>query len=232
MSIINLKRSIIPACDLSIEVYEELLQKTADIEKVGAYKVGFELGLLYGLPKIVELTRKYSNKPIIYDHQKSGTDIPDTGKNFARILAKAGIDTVIHFSHAGPATLQAWIEASLEEGLNVIIGGLMTHAQFLTSDGGYIADTAIPEIYKLAAKCGVTDFVVPGNKPQAIKQIRELLINQGINPIFYAPGFIAQGGSISESGQAAGESWHAIVGRGLYQADDMRQAALEYTSLI
>lgn len=228
MTIIKRNRSIIPACDVLWEEYEKLVSQTADIEGIGAYKVGFELGLTYGLPKVVELTRKYTDLPVIYDHQKSGSDIPSTGKNFAKTLKNAGIDIVIHFSHSGPETQKSWIEASREEGLEVIIGGLMTHSKFLVSDGGWIADQAIKEMYKQAAKLGVTGFVVPGNKPDFIRKIREWILEEGVDPVFYAPGFIAQGGSISESGKAAGEKWHAIVGRGIYQAADMRKAAQEY----
>lgn len=48
--------------------------------------------------------------------------------------------------------------------------------------------------------------------------------------MFYSPGFVAQGGKIDDATKVAGTQWHAIVGRGIYQALDMRNAALEYTS--
>ena len=95
--IIQRERSIIPACDVPLDSYERIVRDTTDVDGVGAYKVGFELGLGYGLPRVVELTRKYNGKPIIYDHQKAGTDIPDTGKNFARTMKNAGVDAVIFF---------------------------------------------------------------------------------------------------------------------------------------
>jgi len=50
---------------------------------------------------------------------------------------------------------------------------------------------------------------------------------RGIKPIFYSPGLIAQGGNITESAKAAGEKWHAIVGRALYDAKDINKAAKE-----
>lgn len=225
--IIPQDRSLVVACDVPLERYERILKETADIDGVGAYKVGFALGLGYGLSSIVAVTRKYTSKPIMYDHQKAGTDIPETGKLFARIMKEAGVDAVIFFPQAGPETEKAWIEAAFEHDLGVIVGGLMTHPKYFRSEGGYIADEAILEMYLAAAALGVSDFVVPGNRPDDIRRIREALEGRGVSPTFYAPGFVAQGGAISAAAQVAGDKWHAIVGRGIYDAADMRQAAME-----
>ena len=231
--VINLDRSVIPACDVqTLEQFEDLVKKTADIGKIGAYKLGFELGLTYGLPKVVEVARKHTTKPLIYDHQKAGTDIPDTGKNFARVIKNTGIDAVILFPQSGPETERAWIYHALNSGLKIIVGGRMTHPAYSVSEGGFITDEGALEMYRIAAQIGVNDFVVPGNKPDLIKQIRELVEAEGSTPVFYAPGFIAQGGKIEEAAKAAGDRFHGIVGRGIYQAKDMRQAAIEHTSQI
>lgn len=99
--IIERYRSVIPACDVpTLEEFEEIVKETADVEGIGGYKVGLELGLSYGLGRVVEVARKYTAKPIIYDHQKAGTDIPDTGKNFAEVCKRAGVDAVILFPQA------------------------------------------------------------------------------------------------------------------------------------
>lgn len=132
--IIQRKNSIIPACDVQLDLYEKIVKDTAGIDGVGAYKVGFELGLKHGLPKVVELAREYTNKPIIYDHQKAGTDILATGKNFARTVKNADVDAVILFPQSGPETEKAWIEAAFERDLDVIIGGLMTHPKYVRSE--------------------------------------------------------------------------------------------------
>jgi orotidine-5'-phosphate decarboxylase len=232
MRIIKRDRSVIPACDVPLELYERIVRETADIEGIGGYKVGFFLGLDYGLPKIVEIARKYTDKPIIYDHQKAGTDIPDMGGKFAKICKKAGVDAVILFPQSGPETEKAWIEAAKEEGLGVIVGGLMTHPKYKKSEGGFLADESILEMYLIAADLGVKDFVVPGNRPDDIRRIRKALEEKEIAPRFYAPGFVAQGGEITEATKVAGDHWHAIVGRGIYKAEDIKKAALEYTSKI
>lgn len=86
------------------------------------------------------------------------------------------------------------------------------------------------EMYLNAAEMGVSDFVVPGNRPDDIRRIRETIEQKGTSPVFYAPGFVKQGGSISDAAKVAGDKWHAIVGRGIYKAEDIKEAALEYTS--
>ncbi|HLD86765.1 MAG TPA: orotidine-5'-phosphate decarboxylase, partial [Candidatus Nanoarchaeia archaeon] len=82
----------------------------------------------------------------------------------------------------------------------------------------------------LAAQLGVSDYVVPGNKPERLAHYRKLLESKGVKPIFYSPGLVAQGGSITEGAKAAGERWHAIIGRGIYGAKDMRKVAEEFVS--
>ncbi len=229
--IIGRDKSVIPACDVStLEDFEDLVKGTADIEGIGGYKVGFELGLGYGLGRVVEVVRKHTNKPVIYDHQKAGTDIPDTGKNFAEVCKKAGVDAVIFFPQAGPETERAWIYHALDKGLNVIVGGRMTHPAYTVSEGGFITDEGALDMYRIAARAGINNFVVPGNKLDVIKQIRDVVEAEGVKPVFYAPGFITQGGSISDAAKVAGDRFHGIVGRGIYQAQDKRAAAIEHTS--
>ncbi|MEM4359996.1 MAG: orotidine 5'-phosphate decarboxylase / HUMPS family protein [Candidatus Bilamarchaeaceae archaeon] len=227
MTIIKRERSIVIACDVNLKLYERILEETAGMETVGGYKLGFYLALRYGLPKLVKLARKYTDKPLIYDHQKAATDIPDTGEKFAEVCKNAGVDGVILFPHAGPETEKEWIDAAKRFGLGVIVGGLMTHKGYLKSDGGYIDDDAVRSMYLNAAKQGVNEFVVPGNKPDKIAEIKNMLETEGVEPVFYAPGFIAQGGKISDAAKIAGKSWHAIVGRAVYEAKDIKNAVKE-----
>lgn len=228
--IIGRDRSVIPACDVeTLEQFEELVRQTADVDGIGGYKIGFELGYL-GLAKVVETARKHTQKSIIFDHQKAGTDIPDTGRNYARLMKRAGVDTVIFFPQAGPETERAWIYHALDNGLKVIVGGRMTHPAYSVSEGGFITDEGALEMYRIAARAGVNNFVVPGNKPEVIKQVKELVESEGVSPVFYAPGFIAQGGKIEAAAKAAGDRFHGIVGRGIYQAKDMHAAAIEHSS--
>lgn len=217
--IIKLDKSVIPACDFNeIEKLKKLVKETCDIEGIGAYKIGFSLVIPYGIKTIIEAIRKYTDLPIIYDHQKAGTDIPDTAEGFMK--AVKGVNAVILFPQSGPETEKAWIKAAQKEKLGVIVGGEMTHKGYFE----FIKDDAPEKMYKIASKLGVNDFVVPGNKPERIKSYRKLL---GEKAVFYSPGLIAQGGKLTESAKAAGNYWHAIIGRGIYQEKDMHKAAKE-----
>ena len=106
-NLIALPKSIIPACDVdSLPKLAEIVGGTHDVPGIGAYKIGLELGLAHGLPQVVTLIRGLLNNPppIIYDHQKGGTDIPSLGRNFAHVLAKARVDAAILFPFGGDAT--------------------------------------------------------------------------------------------------------------------------------
>jgi orotidine-5'-phosphate decarboxylase len=230
--IIEIKKSIIPACDFGMQEFRSLLLQTIDIKKIGGYKIGFQLALEYGLPQVVEEAKRYTDKPLIYDHQKAATDIPYTGKRFAKVVKDSGIDAVILFPFSGPETQEAWIKSSQDEGLGVIVGGEMTHDKFKSSDGGYIDSSAIRRIYLQAAELGISDFVVPGNKLDSIRRIRKIVESKVEAPIFYSPGFIDQRGEISEGVRAAGPRFHAFVGRGIYQSKDPRKTTINLTKLL
>lgn len=228
--LIAFRRSIIPACDVpDLETFERLVRETADVEGVGAYKVGARLAVRFGLENVESIARRHTKLPIIYDHQKAGNDIPPFGEELIDSVVESKADAIILFPFSSPVTQEKWTKAGQEAGLTVLVGGHMTHEKFLESEGGYIADSAPERIYRLGAEMGVRDFVVPGNKVDYVNKYRGLLesiLGEGEFTL-YAPGFVAQGGNISETGQVAGNSWHAIVGSGIYKAQDMKQAVIQ-----
>lgn len=234
--LIKQKMSVIPACDVNdLKKLEQLAMATSGLAGIGSYKVGLELVIPFGLKEVVKVVRAQSDLPIIYDHQKAGTDIPELGLKFAEAVISSGVDAVILFPFGGAATEREWIKECRDSGLTVLVGGHMTQKEFLESEGGFIAD---PEkIYRIAAECGVSNFVVPGNRVEFVLKYRQLLeglLGEG-NFTLYAPGFISQGGDISETGKVAGTNWHAIVGGAIYKADgieNMREAAIKVTSQI
>lgn len=236
--LISSQKSVIPACDVpTIEKLQELAIATRKVDGIGGYKVGLELVIRFGLEEVVKKIRDHSQSPIIYDHQKGGTDIPDLGAKFAKAVKSSGADAVILFPFGGAKTEKEWIKACRSEGLVVLVGGHMTQPEFLMNEGGFIGDISPEKIYAIAVENGVTNFVVPGNKVEFVLKYRKLLddlLGEG-NFCLYAPGFISQGGDISETGKVAGENWHAIVGSAIYNAEGvsgMREAALKVTSQI
>lgn len=228
---IKYDRSVIIACDVEdIEKLRQLVIETHDVEGIGGYKVGAVLTIYYGLREIVGMIREITDLPIIYDHQKAMTDIPELGKKFAAKVKECGCNALIGFPQAGPLTEEEWIKACKEFNIEPIIGGEMTHPKYKRSEGGYIADPALDEIYLLAADMKVNNFVVPGNKVDRVKHYKEILLLRGVKDLtFFSPGFITQGGKITEIAKVAGDSWHAIIGRAIYTARNIRKVARKYT---
>ncbi len=224
MAHIKLKKSIIPSCDVpSLKLLDKLVKETCKVKGVSAYKIGFELVIPFGIKEVIKTIRKRTKLPIIYDHQKGGTDIPEMGDKFMKAIK--GVDSVILFPMAGPVTEEKWIKAAFKARLHVIVGGEMTHKAYMERAGGFILNMAPKQMFRIAANLGVRDFVVPGNKPFMIKEYARFLDSFGIKPVFYSPGLIAQGGSLSEGAKAAGDNWHAIVGRAIYNSKNMKKAA-------
>jgi orotidine-5'-phosphate decarboxylase len=225
----QLQKRLIIAADLSsLSELENLVKQTGDLEGVWGYKVGFSLGLRFGLPEVVKIIKRNSSKKVMYDHQKAGNDIPDTGEEFAQAMKFSKIDSTILFPFTSPKTQIAWTKALQKIGIQVLVGGHMSHNKFLEAEGGYIADDSPLKIYELAAKMGVHDFVVPGNKIDLVKKYREFLETKVKDPsklTFYAPGLGFQGGSVEEFIKAAGKRYYPIVGRSITKAKNMKKAA-------
>ncbi|RZN38278.1 MAG: hypothetical protein EFT35_05005 [Methanophagales archaeon ANME-1-THS] len=223
----QLERGVIPACDVyTIKALREIIAATCDLEGIVGYKLGAVLGLTYGLPQLVSTVREYTDLPVIYDHQKAGTDIPQMGEKFATICAEAGIKGVIIFPQAGPETEAAFIESLFEKNLVPIVGGEMTHPGYLTKDGPHIRDSAPIEMYTNAAAKGVEYFVVPGNKPDVIKQYHAVVARMVKEPKYCMPGIGRQGGDIKSAFEPLeGASAYAIIGAGIYEHEDIAAAA-------
>ncbi len=209
---------IIPALDTAdLDAALRLVCKVAGRPSVYGLKLGFSLGLGYGLPETARRIREWTDKPLIYDHQKAATDIPDTGAMFGDVMKRAGIDEVILFPHTGPRTLEAWTRAMQERGLKTIVGAVMTHAAYLVSEGGFIADEAAVKIYRQAAGLGVGAFVTPLTKPELVASLaREVPFTA--EQEFYSPGYGAQGGDPEKF--PALNKHYVIMGRSLFAAED------------
>jgi orotidine-5'-phosphate decarboxylase len=211
---------IILACDVSDVADARTLAKiSVGVKEVVGFKVGFDLALGFGLPRVTEILKEINALPVIYDHQKAATDIPEMGERFARRCKDSGVDAVIIFPQAGPKTLDAFISSIIGFGMVPIVGGVMTHRGYLVSDGGYIIDEAPTRIFEIALKKGVRDFVLPGNKPELIGAYKAVLGTQvGVSALM--PGIGTQGGDLETAFKAcAGLRPYAIIGSAIYRAD-------------
>lgn len=193
---------------------EKVIVGTKDHPIVHGYKISSSLVIEYGLIHLVNKIKDHTDKVLIYDHQKGGTDTPHTGKAFVKVCKRSGINSVILFPFTGPATAKAWIEACKEEGLNVILGGKMTHPEFEYDEGGFIHE--IEKMYHLGSNLDITHYVLPGNQPEYVDHILEhhLLFIDDKPHTFYLPGFKTQGGSLETMSKILkGHLWYPIIGR-------------------
>jgi orotidine-5'-phosphate decarboxylase len=224
-----LDHGVIVACDVkTLDDLKHLVEATSGIRGIVGYKIGFILGLGYGLKNVVSLIRQNSELPIVYDHQKASTDIPEMGSEFASVMKSSGVNSAIIFPQSGPATQESFIKALLADGVVPMVGGEMTHPKYLAKYGGYIRDDAPEEMYSNGAKAGAEFFIVPGNKTEAIKRYSEAL-SKITKPRFCFPGIGRQGGDIEAAFEACGKNpAYAIIGSSIYKAADMKKAAEEF----
>jgi orotidine-5'-phosphate decarboxylase len=220
----NHDHGVIVACDVN-SLYElgELVDATRDVAGVEGYKIGNTLGLQSGLADAVDVVTDRTHKPVIFDYQKLGTDVPSiAGEAIPDVLAVAGADAAILFPQAGPVTERATIHGLLDRGVEPIVGGEMTHDGYLEQAGGYIRDDAPEEMYRVGVDAGADRFVVPGNREGALTEWAELLDDIAEDPVLYAPGIGRQGGDVSAGMEAvkAGSNdvaFYPIIGSGIYQ---------------
>ena len=229
-SLFDLKHGIIPACDVeTLDELKILVRETSDIVGVVGYKIGCILALNHGISKVVATIREFSNLPIIYDHQKASTDIPQMGEKFAEIFVNNDIQSVILFPQSGPKTEEAFISGLLNRGLVPMVGGEMTHPMYLSEDGGFIINDGPKEMYEVAAKIGVDFFILPGNKPNTIRKYHELIKSICDSPKYCMPGIGSQGGDIEKAFEALDNAQaYAIIGSSIYKAKDIKKSAKEF----
>lgn len=223
------RTGIVPACDVEdLQAMAGLVSATCELPFIQAYKIGMLLALRFGIGECVKVVREHTQLPVIYDHQKFGTDIPEiTGGRVLEMLRGAGVDALIIFPLAGIRTLEATIEGCGRSGLEPMVGGEMTHPGFFVKGEGYIASEGPSQIYGHAARLGVGHFVVPATKPDQIRSYKNMLARLVPEPRFLFPGVgKGQGGDIAEAFTAA-EPFpaYAIVGRGIYAQPDQAGAA-------
>jgi orotidine-5'-phosphate decarboxylase len=201
------------------------------VPEVVALKVGFNVGLRYGLSNVVAVVRRLSGIPLIYDHQKGATDIPAMGESFAEVCSEAGVTAAILFPLSGLRTLETFVSALFDRHLIPVVGLSMTHGGYLQSDGGLISDDAASLICDAALKLGVTDFILPGNQPDLVRRFCQgPFMESADRPLrIMMPGIGSQGGSLEAAIRACGDHHaFAIIGSSVYAAVDPASSLAEF----
>ncbi|MCK4404049.1 MAG: orotidine 5'-phosphate decarboxylase [candidate division Zixibacteria bacterium] len=229
MNLFHRKNGIIVACDLdTIEDLSSLVEMTCELDFIQGYKIGISLTIPFGVKKVTKAIRNSTSLPILYDHQKFGTDIPEIcGGRILDNLKQNGISGIIIFPQSGPKTLTAIVEGCRRTELTPIVGGEMTHQGYLEKEGGYITDNGTDRMYKDATQLGVEYYVIPGTRLESMKRYCADIEKVLKEPKFLFPGIgKGQGGDIIAAFNAVKpHSSYAIVGRGIYAERDRRRAA-------
>ena len=220
------RKGIILAADVAdLEKLQRIVTEISSIPEIVAIKIGFSLGLRFGLTNVVQAVHRNCRLPVIYDHQKAGTDIPQMGSPFAAVCREAGIDGVILFPQAGPNTLEGFVSAAINENLIPIVGLVMSHPAYLVSEGGYIADDAPRRMAEKAIESGVSNFVLPGTKPRVVEDFARGVLAKTEATIMM-PGIGSQGGSLTEACRAAApHRSFPIIGSAIYDAKNPKSVA-------
>ncbi len=70
------KPKIFLACDFELERFPQILENTKDCDIIAGYKISGIHSMREGLDATVKEVRKYTDKILIHDYQKGGTDTP------------------------------------------------------------------------------------------------------------------------------------------------------------
>jgi len=211
---------IIIALDIGLAEAGALVQKLKPVEnKIAGYKVGSLNAIEHGLKATVAELRQFTEKPIIYDHQKGGTDIPTITEQQVKLAAECGVNSFIAVPLGdGGETLTAFVNACNEVRILPIVLLEMTHAEA----DDYLKENSANLVFEKAKKLGVKYFVAPGNKPQKILELKGKM-DKGM--FIVSPGIGAQGGKCERCVEAGTD--YPIVGRGVYEAEDPVKAVKE-----
>jgi orotidine-5'-phosphate decarboxylase len=171
MELFKLNHGIVISCNFNgFQKLEETIKSTSNLPFVAGYKIGIELVLRSGLSKVVNSIRKYTDLPIIYDHQKFGSDVPEIyTKSLFEAIKSSGADALVIIPHAGKETLNISVKRCFEVGLVPIIGGDLVHKGYIIEEGGYIDNNAHQRIYLDAARLGVSHFIMACSRLDRIK---------------------------------------------------------------
>jgi len=220
------RRGIVCACDVDdLDAVSRLVERIDGVEGVVGYKLGSLLTLRQGLAGVVGAFRKVTRKPLLYDHQKAGLDIPSMGREFVTVCREAGVDALILFPLGGPSTVDAFVGETVQAGLRPIVGGALPLPDFLIRGGGYVSPSALARITERAYTLGARDFIVPATDVPTIQRQARFLTVRGGGRLFL-PGIGPLGGEITRAFAATrGIASFAIVGRAIYAAADPGEAA-------
>jgi orotidine-5'-phosphate decarboxylase len=199
------KTNIIFAADLpSLDGNLKLLDQI--VEFIDVIKVCSPLIYEESAKSIRILADRYK-KPIFADLKIA--DIPYTSANVIRMVRDKGGKAAMVHGFIGADGIMECLDAARED-LGIII------QLELTNPGGLLFTQPIAnDVAKLASSLGVYGTQAPGNRPERIKAIRNII---GPEKIIVCCGVGHQGGTLSSVLESGGD--YAIIGRAIHQSTD------------
>lgn len=203
------KSGIIFAADLpSTEDNFRVLDKIH--EDIDVIKLSGFLALKESVGCIRRFKDRY-NKPIFADFKVA--DVPHTNEKIVEMVKDQGGSAVMVHGIIGPDGIESCIKAANGE-----LGIIMQIE--LTNPGGLIFTSPLAlDLAKLAAFTEVYGVQAPGNRPDKIAKIREIV---GPKKTIVCCGVGYQGGSYQSVLSAGGN--YPIIGRAIYEASQPRDA--------
>ena len=161
---------IIDLSNLQDKSLIDAIKATESIPFVVGYKIGALPVLEEGLKDTLRNVRKISSKPLLYDHQKLGSDLPDIYKGrLLELIKSLGADGIFVFPLGGKEVLEAIINKCIDIELTPIVCGDLSYKGFFADEGGYIDIDIQQRIYLDAASYGVSHFMMSCNRVDRIK---------------------------------------------------------------
>jgi orotidine-5'-phosphate decarboxylase len=229
MDLFNLNHGIVIECNFSsIKKLESIVEATNDLDFIVGYKVGAELALATTISDVVKAIRKFTNLPIIYDHQKFGADDPGfCGGSFLKTIKDAGVDAVFIFPFGGIASLKAAVDKSIESGLIPVVGGDMVHEGFTKEENGYLEDSSPQKMYMDGAGIGAKHFVIPCTRLDRMRIYCSRLESMVGSPVLFVTGVGLDvcDDMIKACKVVKQHRSYAIIGKEITSEEDYRKAA-------
>ncbi|MFX0139040.1 MAG: orotidine 5'-phosphate decarboxylase / HUMPS family protein [Candidatus Hodarchaeota archaeon] len=214
---------IVLSLDVDIQFMKKVLQEIYDLEKeIIAMKIGTILCWKNGIKNVIHEIRSQCDFPLIFDGQKSGTDIPAIIKKQVKIIAEADINGIIAAPQgSGFHSLNTFINSCNEYNLIPFVVAEMTHP----GCGDFLLKDASERIFEKSIKLGVTNFILPANKPDRLHFYRKIADKKNIKINIFSPGIGPQGGGPGTAINAGTD--FVIVGRSIYEANNPREKVIQ-----
>jgi hypothetical protein len=171
MEIFNLKNGVlIDINNPEKSTVAEIITATKEIDYVVGYRLGVRPMIRNGVMDIVDLIKNQTSKPLIYDHQKFGNDLPEIcSGDILDDIRDSGIDGIVILPLAGRKVLESIINKCNKINLLPVVCGDLSYTGYFRSEDGYIENDIQQKIYLDAASLGVSHMLMSCNRIDRIK---------------------------------------------------------------